>query len=54
MCSRAESYCCEKINVQGEVFKEKDYTICSKNVHAMGQSKRKHVAYLNVLLFLIR
>ena len=34
-----KSYCCEKINVQGEVFKEKDYTICAKNFHAMGQLK---------------
>ena len=31
VCSRAESYCCEKINVQGEVFKEKHYTICTMN-----------------------
>ena len=41
VCARAESYCSEKINERGEVFKEKDYTICTKNFHAMGQLKLK-------------
>ena len=41
VCSRAKSYCCEKINVRGEVFKERDYTICTKNFHAVGQLKLK-------------
>ena len=41
VCARTESYCSEKINERGEVFKEKDYTICTKNFHAMGQLKLK-------------